>query len=189
MRLTKKVISGKPKVDGYFLYAPLGTALPTSETAVTTGFIEPGFVSSDGIKPTMGFSETQIRDWYGDVILTVEEDFDYSFEVTLVSELEAELNKFVFGEENVTVTAATATDGEKIAVVETAYSIPECAVIRDLQTGKKRMRLVNGHVKPMVTGIVEYSKSNALGYTLKYTVMPDDNGKYGYKYGNDGVAA
>lgn len=190
MRLTTKVMPGKPKVSGYLHYAPLGTALPVDAAAsLNAGFVELGFVADDGVKPSAGFSEASESDWKGDKILTVEEEYDSNFEFTLVSELEQAVNEFLYGAVNVAVTAATASSGEKMSVKETGYTIPECSMVIDLAHGSKLLRRVYPQVKPIVTGIREYTRSKALGHTVKCTAHKDAAGNYSYKYTDDGVFA
>lgn len=183
-----KVVTGAPKVGGYIHVAPLGTALPTDETtALGAGWIDLGYLSADGVKPEESTSTEDIRDWNQDVVLNADGEPTIKRSFTLISALDADVQRFIHGAANVTVTAATPTAPEKIAVKNTGAGIPEVMVCFDMMFGSRITREVFSIVKPTLTGITEYEKTKPRGYQIEMAALRDSAGYFSYTYTSDGV--
>ena len=74
-----------------------------------------GYVSEDGLTLSTDYSTSDIREWNGALVRRILESFDGTLSWTLI-QLDAEGWKQAFGEENVSVTPATALAGEQISI-------------------------------------------------------------------------
>jgi len=72
-------------VSGAIYVGPLATAAPTASDSTLTGFVDLGYVSSDGITETIDRSTNQIRAWQnGALVREVTSEGTYSVTLTLI---------------------------------------------------------------------------------------------------------
>ena len=101
-----EVTAGKPKVGGHVYRAPIGTTLPTdATTALNQAFIDMGYISDDGVTNSNSPESTVIKAWGGTPVLTVQESKEDTYQLTFISAENLEVQKMVYGDDNVTGSA------------------------------------------------------------------------------------
>lgn len=186
----RKVLVGAPDqsgVSGAILSAPLGTALPTGTAgAINVAFVGGGYVSKEGVKVTPELSTTDIQDWNGDVVRTLLEAFKGTVEFALI-QYDGAGATMVFGAGNVTITAATSSKGEEVAVALGADLPPARSWVFKMKDGDALIRIVLPNAQVTKWTELSFMKTSpiALGCTL--SCYPDSSGKSIYIYTNDGV--
>jgi hypothetical protein len=164
-------------------YAPLGTALPTdASTALVAAYKPLGYISEDGIRPALDTSVDKIKAFGGDVVAALLTDESRSFEVTLLEVFGSEVNTFLFGSGNVTVTAPTVSVGTKTYVQDKGGKPAQCVIVLDLKHGTKRRRLVVPIADPTVTGEEPYTDGGLMAYTLAIEALKNASGVRVYDY-------
>lgn len=167
------VAVGKPnlKVSGGILEAPLGSTRPTdSTTALDTAYKSLGYVSEDGVTETSERSTDDVKAWGGVKVRTVQTEYNCSISLTLIESRRAETLKAVFGEENVTISAETAT------VKRNEKTLPHRQYVIDMKDGDKARRLDIGNGQITEVGDITYVDGEAIAYEITISCDPDGNG-------------
>lgn len=181
----KNVIAASPVVTGGVAVAPFGTPLPTNaNSALDPAFVRLGYVSEDGLEPAGdAASLSDIVAWGGDVVISLTESKSIErYEYVLIEVLNADVNKFVFTEQNVTITPPTATEGTQIAIVDNATDPDDAVIVFDMMYSNKRYRIVCPNAKTIVNERNPYTHTDAAGYGMQTTCLPDENGNRQYIY-------
>lgn len=176
------VTVGKPKVGGAVHWAPLGTTLPTDATtaiaSVSADYVDLGYVSEDGLTNNNSPESDTVKAWGGDTVLNLQTDRPDTFALTLIEAMNEEVLKTIYGSSNVVV------DGSgNITVKATAQDMPSGVWVFDmiLKGGRaKRIVVPNGTISKL--GEIAYKDSEAVGYNVTITDVPDTNGVYHYEY-------
>lgn len=175
------VTAGKPKVAGAVFRAPLGTTLPTDATTnLASAFVAMGYCSEDGVTNSNSPDSSDIKAWGGDTVLNIQESKDDTFQFTLLEVLNPDVLKAVYGDDNVTGTL-TGTSG--IAVTANSKEVGGAVWAIDMvmrEDAVKRIIIPNGKVSEI--GDIVYSDSEAVGYEITITAMPDTAGNTHYEY-------
>ena len=184
-QLASNISAASPIATGGVLYAPKGTALPTdASTALNVAFKALGYVGEGGIEASgEGASYNDIIAWGGDIVASVLESKSitkYSF--TLLEVFNEEVAKLVFGTTNVTVTAATALAGTKLAILDKGAEVPRGAFAFEMAYGGKKMRYVFPDAQLAVTGEGPLVHSDITNYAVEITAYPDSSGVRSYRY-------
>lgn len=141
----KKVYAPTPNqsaTTGAVAVAPVGTSMPTdAKTALPSTWDDSGYVSEDGISVTVTRSTTPIRDWSKNAVRNLLTEYAGSISLAFlqVDQFAAER---MFGENNVTVTAATSSAGEQIKVAIGAELPPIEAWCFSMKDGDARIRVL-----------------------------------------------
>lgn len=173
------VTTGKPAVAGAIYVESSGTAsLPTSADGAITGFTSLGFVSEDGMVNANTFDSTPVKDWGGSTVLTIEDNYTDTFQFTLLEALNVDVLKEIFGASNVTGTLST---GITVNAKPSQHSSKKWIVDMVMRNNVlKRICLPAAAISAV--GEVTYANSDAVGYNVTLTAMPDASGNTHYEY-------
>lgn len=121
----QEVILGAGAATGMFYHAPAGTKLPDSPFAtLDKAWVRVGDITEDGIHLKMDRSTEDLKNWAKQTKRTIMTDHGESIEAPIMDTTEESL-KTVFGKNNVTITAASASHGALISVNISANSLPD----------------------------------------------------------------
>lgn len=177
---------------GPILQAPLGTTVPDltdiTKAAVTIdpAFTGCGYVSEDGVSLGLDMSTGKIREWGLNAVRSYLESFDGNITLTLI-ETRTESLKAAFGDDYVTSTAATTTDGTKNKVSIGAHIPEPKAWVIPMKDGDARMMIVvpNGQVTQVAE--VTFNSTSAVGWNITISTNDDGTGNSIYLLTDDGV--
>lgn len=165
------VLNGKPKVTGGVRYARGLTEFPVdASSALASTVLDAGYVSEDGLVETVDASDDKIKAWGGDIVKIVRTEHSVSYTFTLIESKNADALKLLFGEENVTIT------GNKITVNKTATMIPRASFIFDMRDGDEDIRILVKDGQPSISGDVNFTDGDAIGYEVTVEAFPDADG-------------
>ena len=173
------VSAGKPKVGGAVFRAVQGTTLPTdATTALNAAFKDLGYCSEDGLVNSNTPSIQNIKAWGGDTVLTIQEEKIDTFKLTLIESINLEVLKAVYGSSNITGSLSSGVtvkaNGDSPADGEWAIE-----VVMNSNTIK---RIVIPHGVITDLGDISYTDSDAVGYEITITALPDSTGQTHYEY-------
>ena len=172
------VTTGKPKVGGAIFRAATGTTLPTdATTALNAVFKSLGYCSEDGLKNNTERSFTSVKAWGGDTVLSMQSEYEDTFTFTLIEALNQDVLKTVFGDANVTESSGSVTVKANSTEITSSSWVAEM-----IMTGNKACRIVIPNGKITAVGEVTYNDSEAAGYELTVTALPDASGNTHYTY-------
>lgn len=170
-------------VTGMFYHAPAGTALPSYPgEALGTGWEEVGAISVDGISFNPNWSFEKLKNWANQTERMLPGDESGTVNAPVIDTTE-ESFKTIFGESNVTVTAATATHGKVISVDITPNNLPDAEAFLFLMKDDDDMILIGttkGYISEL--GEVAFQPDAAITWNPtitadKWTVMKDNGQK------------
>lgn len=171
MPSASNVLNGKPKVTGGVRYARGLTEFPVdASSALAASVLDAGYVSEDGLVETVDASDDKIKAWGGDIVKIVRTEHSVSYTFTLIESKNADALKLLFGEGNVTIT------GNKITVNKTATMIPRASFIFDMRDGDEDIRILVKDGQPSISGDVNFTDGDAIGYEVTVEAFPDADG-------------
>jgi hypothetical protein len=184
-----QVLTGAPDqlTTGPILSAPRGTALPTSLTdTLDPEFGDSGYISEDGLTLTPERSTEVVRDWSGAVVRELLTEFATKLAWAHLETNEASLKNYL-GDDNVTVTAATETEGKRITALLRGTEMPRKSWVFKIKDGETKALIVVPDGQVSETGEVAFVKSSALTWPVTMATYPDASGVNVYIYLDDGV--
>lgn len=182
------VAIGKPDLAGGALRAPLGTALPTdtkAQTPLAASFVAVGYISSDGVVETTNTDTSNIVAWGGDNVRTVQTTHEVTYALTMI-ETNKESAGVYYGDDNVTATPATVTEGNQLAIKVTSVELIHYVWAFEILDGFRTGRVVLPDAQVTARGDVSYVDSDAISYPVTLTAYPDGTGVKAYIYWDDG---
>jgi hypothetical protein len=185
---SSKVVAGKPQVLGGAFFAPTATVGPTDgTTALNVAFIGLGYIGDDGLSETVDRSIDKKKAWGGDVVKIVQTDFGAQLKLTLIETLNADVLKAVYGDANVTTTAATASKGQEFKVLVKSDVLPRKSWVFEIRDDPAKIRIYVPLGQVTEIGEVTYTESDLTGYEITIDCFPDSSGNSFTKYINDGI--
>lgn len=175
----KYVTAAKPKKGGAAFRAPLGTALPTdAETALNEAFKGLGYISTDGITNANSPTSNKLTAWGGDTVLNTMADRPDDFKFKLIEGENPEVLKAVYGDDNVE------GDAESGMTVKVGSEDPEqfSWVFDMIQKGGIAKRVVIPAASLSALEEIKYIDSDAVGYGVTISAVPDTSGYTHYEY-------
>lgn len=159
-----KVTTGKGNVQGYIFVGESNATAPTDSTTPLAGFKSLGYISEDGVVNTYDQESENIKDWNGNVVLTVLTSTEDTFKFTLLESLNEDVLKFVYGDDAVSngvLTVAGAEPVERKLVLEMAT------------VGGKKKRIYIPRAKVSEVGDISYVAGEATAYELTVAALSD----------------
>jgi hypothetical protein len=184
---SQNVVAGVPLATGGVLIGDLTAAEPTTAVSALTGFTAAGYIGEDGVTETNERSTDRIRAWGGDTVKVVQTEHNVSYQFTFLETLNDEVLRAVYGEDNVTTTAATASTGTLHEVQVNAATLPHKSYVFELKDGDKRIRIYVPDGQITEVGDITYSDSEVIGYQVTVEAFADELGNKAYKWLDDGV--
>lgn len=172
---------------GIFFAGPLGTDLPEDpSTALASEFADHGELSVDGIAVGITRTTTDERGFNGGVFVDVQTEYNGTFRVTFMEASNVNVKKSMFGDDNVTVTAATETEGQVIHTAHNADQLPIKSFVIQTKSGDKRKRYVIERGR--VSELAEFTDAStgSTKYTATVKAFENSNGNYVEEYETDG---
>lgn len=188
---SKDVFVGAPdqQVTGAILTGPETDVIPeTIDDFVYTGLDDSGYVGEDGVTITPTESTESIRDWSLKVIRKVLTEFDASLAWAHLALDEFSLKNYM-GDDNVEVTAATATKGTLTRAAIAGEARPTKAWYFKIKDGSRRAVVFVPHGQITERGEIALLASAAITLPVTLTTYPDTAGKSIYIYLDDGVVS
>jgi hypothetical protein len=186
------VAAASPVATGGMLVAPSGTPLPTDATsALDAAFVPLGYIGIDGLGDGSDAASTEdVFAWGGDQVATLQTTGSIKRYVAKLIELfNADVANFLYGEANVTFTAAAGVDGSKLAILDKGAEIDPCVIVFDMKYKGKRKRIVCANAQPQVTSEDPHVHTAVSGTEVTVTCLKDDAGNRQYIYmQNDDLA-
>lgn len=166
---SKVYVPQSPKIKGVIYRAPLGTAIPTDATAdLDAAFKDLGGISDAGITNAQARDVKKIKDFAGDVIATPQSDYSETLEVEFVEATNLEVLRTVFGDSNVTFTAASATSGAEITVDHNSETLPKSCYVTETVQGAGVRRQVAPIGQPTKVGDVVQINTDIVKYKVTF---------------------
>jgi len=185
----KNVLTGAPDqaTTGAISSAPSGTTLPTETVGpFDPAFVSTGYVNEDGLTLNSERSSETIKDWSGSVVRQVLSEFNSTLTWKHLETNEESLRNY-FGDENVTVTAATSSQGKRMAALLKATEMPRKSWFFRMKDGTSRCLIVVPDGQVTETGEVVFTKAGAIEWPVTLTSYPDAQGVNAYFYFDDGL--
>lgn len=181
----ENVVAASPVVTGGVLWAPAGTTKPTNATvALNAAFIALGYVGEEGVQPSGDpSSTTDVPAWGGDVVATLLESASvvrYTFK--LLEIMNEDVANFVFGDDNVTLTAAGVGVGTRLAINDTGAEPPDGILCFDMKYKDKRMRIVLPDAQSQVISEDPHVHTGLSAWEIQATAAKDGSGNRRYIY-------
>lgn len=156
-------------------------------TAISS-FSSSGYISEDGASLSTTKGVTPIREWNRAAVRRILEDFDGTVSLSLI-QLDEEGAKQAFGEDNVSVTAATSTHGTQLKIALGAtLDEPQAWALR-MKDGDARMLVLvpNGQVTSGVD--ITFVANQAIQLPVTISANDDGTGHSIYIFTDDGIVA
>jgi hypothetical protein len=180
------VVAGVPLATGGILIGELSAAAPTTASGALTGFSAAGYIGDSGVVETNERSTDKIRAWGGDTVKVVQTEHNVSYQFTFLETLNADVLKAVYGEDNVTTTAATASTGTLHEVAINGATLPHKSYVFEVKDGDAKIRIYIPDGQITEVGDVTYSDGEVVGYEVTVEAFGDDLGNKAYKYLDNG---
>lgn len=159
------VYAAMPAATGALREAPLATAAPTGATTVLpAAWVDLGYIGEDGFTESHQRDKTKKKAFGGSTVKILQTEYGVTIKFKFMESLNADVLKAIFGEDNVTVTPATASAGTQITVKKNKKVLPHKSYCIDTVDGAATRRnyipdgqvSMSGDVKVVHTDVIEY---------------------------------
>lgn len=180
------VSAAKPKTGGAVSVAPLGTALPTdATTTLDNAFKNLGYITDAGVTNSVSRDSTDVKAWGGDTVLSSQTGKTDTFKFALMESMNADVQKFIHGADNVEGALATG-----MTIKENAKELQEQVIVIDaILKGGTLKRTVIPAGKITSIGDITYADNSAIVYDVTVTAAPDKDENTHYEYIQEGAKA
>ena len=188
MSNSQNIVAGKPLATGGVRIGPLGATPPTdATTALDAAFKATGYVGEDGLTEATERSTEKVKAWGGDTVKVLQTDYSVTYSFTFLETLNADVLKTVYGDDNVTSTAADATKGALHVVKLNSETLPHKSFVFDMKDGDARIRIHVPDGQVTETGEVTYNDGEVVGYQVTVEAFRDSTlNANAMKYIDDG---
>ena len=177
----ENVAVGKPKAGGAIHVAPSGTTLPTdATTALDAAFVNLGYVSEEGLTNSNSAAVETIRAWGKNIIYSKDGD-DETYSWTLLEVLDANVQKFIRGADNVTIAEGGAMSVQ-VRRPPARTQMEENVIVVEMILHNRAVRHVIPRGVITEVGEVSYVDDDTVGYQVTVTALADANGNFHYEY-------
>lgn len=184
---SQNAIVGKPSVLGGIFVAPLGTALPTNEsTALSNAYTSVGYLTDAGLVRGRKVDSETKRAWGGDPLVVLDKGKTRTAKFGFAEYLNAQVQKLVHGEDNVTETAATSTVGRKLVIKDKDVVLPHYVWVVQLFHGSAVGRIIFPDAQLTEFDDITYKDDDIAAYPVTLTQFANANGDYALEYWDDG---
>ncbi|HOY80505.1 MAG TPA: hypothetical protein PLB92_00060 [Rhodoglobus sp.] len=186
-RVSANIFQGKPNLTiGGLMAAPAGTALPTDiTTAPNAAFKDLGAVTEGGFVLSQDLSIDKIRDWNGDQMRAVLQEFTGTVSVSFL-ETTAEVLKAVYGAAQVTTVATIGTPTTHTIRLG-AFLPPVLPFVANILDDVRAMRVVIPKGQITSRNDMSFTRNEAVEHGGSIDCFPDASGVSIYIYTSDGV--
>lgn len=188
-----QVIAPSPRVTGSVLYAPTGTALPTTSYAtLNSTFEDLGYTDENGLKQKEDRPQQEIFVWGGDLIASLQQHYSRTMTFKSLQFLDSNVLAAGYGNSNITVAPPTSSQGTEIAAAMNAKRLDVLSWVFDgyylTAAGVNALvRIVIPIGQIVQVGEVDLTNKALTALELTVKAFPDANGNHGYLYVNNGV--
>jgi hypothetical protein len=188
-----QLIAPSPRTTGSVLWAPQGTTLPTTSFAtlmggtISTGFSDLGFLDENGIKQKENRATTDVFAWGGDLVGTLQDKYDRTLTFKLMQFDNAEVLAVGYGIDNVTMTAASTSEGVEIAVAMNANLLDTRSWVFDGIYNQQLARIVIPIGRVITLGELDTTQKAFMTLECNLKAYPDSLNNHGYMYFNNGM--
>jgi len=183
------VVAGTPLATGGILIGALTATAPTTAVSALTGFTAAGYIGEDGVTESNERSTDRIRAWGGDTVKVVQTEHNVTYQFTFLETLNADVLKAVYGEDNVTTTAAGVSTGTLHEVAINGSTLPHKSYVFEVKDGDAKIRIYVPDGQITEVGEVTYSDSEVVGYQVTVEAFADELGNKAYKFLDNGIFA
>lgn len=180
------VVAGTPLATGGILIGALTAAAPTTAVSTLTGFTAAGYIGDSGVVETNERSTDKVRAWGGDTVKVVQTEHNVSYKFTFLETLNADVLKAVYGDDNVTTTAATISTGTLHEVAVNSSTLPHKSYVFEVKDGDAKIRIYIPDGQITEVGDVTYSDGEVVGYEVTVECFADELSNKAYKFLDDG---
>lgn len=181
------IVAGTPLATGGILIGALTAAAPITAISTLTGFSAAGYIGEDGITEGNERSTDRIRAWGGDTVKVVQTEHNVTYQFTFLETLNADVLKAVYGEDNVTTTAATVSTGTLHEVAINSATLPHKSYVFEVKDGDAKIRIYVPDGQITEVGEITYSDSEVIGYQVTVEAFADELGNKAYKFLDNGI--
>lgn len=182
------VAAGKPLASGGIYLAPIGPTAPTGVSdALNAAYTSAGYIGEDGVTEGGERSTTKIKAWGGDVVKVVQDEHTLTYTFRFIEAMNGEVLKAVYGDANVSTTAATSTTGTIHEVKVTGDSLPHLQIVFEIKDGDNRIRISAPDAQITEVGEITYSDGDVIGYEVTVECFADADGVKATKWLDNGV--
>ena len=183
------VVAGVPLATGGILIGDLTAAEPSTAVSALTGFVAAGYIGEDGVTETNERSTDRIRAWGGDTVKVVQTEHNVTYQFTFLETLNVNVLEAVYGEDNVTTTAATVSTGTLHEVQVNSSTLPHKSYVFEVKDGDAKIRIYVPDGQITEVGDITYSDSEVIGYQVTVEAFADELGNKAYKWLDNGIFA
>lgn len=183
------VVAGVPLATGGILIGDLTAAEPSTAVSALTGFVAAGYIGEDGVTETNERSTDRVRAWGGDTVKVVQTEHNVTYQFTFLETLNVNVLEAVYGEDNVTTTAATVSTGTLHEVQVNSSTLPHKSYVFEVKDGDAKIRIYVPDGQITEVGDITYSDSEVIGYQVTVEAFADELGNKAYKFLDNGIFA